>query len=159
MPNVILSGIIIAAGAVQAGIILASPPPPAPSFADGGDVSSYLVGGKKHSQGGTRYRGEDGNEFEVERGEGIFVTKSDATSEALMAIDSINKGYGGNSMFGHSHRWLQDGGPAESNALGAETIRQIVIDTLENMPAPVVQVESIIGGIEAENNAREIGVI
>ncbi len=119
LPNVILSGIIIAAGAVQAGIILASPPPPAPSFADGGDVSSYLVGGKKHSQGGTRYRGEDGNEFEVERGEGIFVTKSDATSEALMAIDSINKGYGGNSMFGHSHRWLQDGGPAVSNALGA----------------------------------------
>ncbi len=159
LPNPILAGAVALAGAAQLAVVLTTPPPPAPSFADGGEVSSYLVGGKKHSQGGTRYRGEDGNEFEVERGEGIFVTKSDATSDAMMAIDAINKGYGGNSMFGHSHRWLQDGGPAESNALGAETIRQIVIDTLENMPAPVVQVETIIGGIEAENNARKIGVI
>ncbi len=159
LPNPILAGLVGALGAAQLAVVLTSPPPPAPSFADGGEVSSYLVGGKKHSQGGTRYRGEDGNEFEVERGEGIFVTKSDATNDALMALDAINKGYGGNSMFNQSYRWLENGGNAQNQSLDADMVREIVETTVKNMPPSLVRVETIMGGIVAEENAKEVGVI
>jgi len=92
-----LGGIIgtVIAAAAQAGAILNSAKDvQAPKFAEGGDV--FDVGGKPHSQGGTKYYGEDGNRFEVEHGEKVFVLKRTA-SEYIDRLGGLNEFFGGRS--------------------------------------------------------------
>ncbi len=55
------------------------------SFEQGG---LSTVGGKRHSQGGTRYFGEDGNAFEAERGELIGVMNRRAAAH-FMAFNNL----------------------------------------------------------------------
>jgi hypothetical protein len=146
-----------ALGGAQIAKIATERPPQPPQFALGGDVSSYLVGGNRHSSGGTLYRGSDGNAFEVERGEGIFVTKREATNPALAALNAINTANGGRSMFSSSS-YLQEGGEALSQSARSDTAN-LIFDIMENMPAPVVEVQSIMGGINAERESKKVGII
>lgn len=152
----VLVGIL---GAVQIAAIASEPTPSTPSFASGGDVFGFTVGGKSHSQGGTKYTGEDGNTFEVERDEGIFVTKREATNPALRMLSGVNESYGGSSMFSTPRAHLQEGGVAQSNSLSGQDVADIVAETVANQPPPVVMVSSIMGGINAEVDAEGVGVI
>jgi len=143
---------------VQIGAILSKKPPPAPTFAQGGDVFSTIAGGNLHSAGGTRYAGEDGNSFEVERGEGIFVTSRRATNPALQMLNEANTQAGGRSMFSGSSRFLQDGGEAGKQTDSAMMARMIT-DAMMNAPIPILPIQSVMAGINAETKAKNVGVI
>lgn len=146
-----------ALGAAQLATVVQQQPPPKPTFAEGGDVTSVLVGGRRHSQGGTKYYGQDGNAFEVESGEGIFVTKREATNPALALLNRTNTSFGGASMFASGSRFLQEGGAASmgGSAISAEDLAE----AMAQVPAPVVQVQSIMAGINAEVSATSVGII
>lgn len=145
-------------GVIQGAIVATQQPPSPPTFAQGGDVFGFLAGGKDHSAGGTEYKGEDGNVFKVQSNEGIFVTKREATNPALQMLNEANTAHGGRSMFASSSRFLQDGGEANQEGDNA-SIRAIMVELLENAPPPVVDVRSIMGGLNVENEANEIGLI
>ncbi|MDJ1481873.1 hypothetical protein QNI16_15335 [Cytophagaceae bacterium YF14B1] len=74
------------------------------SFETGGNVSDAMkrngipVGGKRHSQGGTTYVGEDGNAFNVEAGEDIFVLKRN-DSARIRNFSNLNVMRGGVPWF------------------------------------------------------------
>ena len=80
--NVAMSVIIGAQGLMQVAKINAV------KFAKGG-----IVGGRLHEQGGTKYFGEDGNQFEVERGELITVVNRYDT-ERLKTLSRLNANHG-----------------------------------------------------------------
>lgn len=112
-----------------------------PKFARGGKY--FPVGGRLHSQGGTKYTGEDGNAFEVERGEGIYIMKRNA--EAVAKGSLLNQSFGGNSWMGQSHaphKYAFGGSflPSQTSAgLTVNDIRNIIAST----PPPIVLVEDI----------------
>lgn len=116
-----------------------------PKLAKGGH---FKVGGRPHSQGGTKYYGEDGNQFEVERGEGIYVMKRDA--EEVAHLSTHNMRHGGRSWEPRgSYPAMQSfalGGSVPSvspqRGLTAADVRDIVA----SMPPPIVTVEDINTG-------------
>lgn len=144
-------------GLAQGAIVASSRPPAAPSFAQGGDVFGFTVGGKSHSQGGTKFRGEDGQIFEVQKDEGIFVTKREATNPALSMLSSVNESFGGRSMFDAPRQFLQEGGAAAaaSQTLSAEEISDIIAA----LPPQQVQVVDIMAGIQGNVEATDTGVV
>lgn len=147
------AAIAAATGAVQVGLINAK------QFAEGGEVTDdgatvYNVGGKPHSQGGTKYYGEDGNVVEFERGEKVFVLKKTAT-DLINKYSMINQMAGGKSWRGGSVRHAALGGEVATSFDGGFVARnslsnvqqQIAADNLatmfRNMPSPVVRVTEI----------------
>lgn len=123
--------------------------PDAPKFERGGAVE---VGGELHSSGGTKYVGEDGNVFEVERGEKIYVLNRMA-SKHIDALGGLNMAFGGRSWSDSPIRYaanggqIQDGGfgirqtseQANNNVMVSELIKSVV----SKMPTPVVSVVEI----------------
>lgn len=151
------AGFAIGAGALNIGATLAKPAPPKPSFAQGGDVFGAQVNGRSHALGGESiYVG--GKYFgEMQGGEGLFVTKREATNPALQLLNKANLSEGGASMFSQSSRFLQDGGSVDMSGGGISAAD--LASALSEMPNPVVDVRSIMAGINAENNAKEVGTI
>lgn len=143
----VFAGIAAAIGAAQIGIISSQQPP---KFAEGGDV--FDVGGKPHSQGGTIYTGADGNMFEVERGEKIFVLKKSA-SDHINMLGGLNMAFGGNSWNGSPTKYAAEGGQISTggfvtrdinnNAEQAAIMRASIIEGFRNAPQPVVAVKEI----------------
>lgn len=154
----VFAGIAAAIGAAQIGIISAQQPP---KFAEGGSV--FDVGGKSHSQGGTKYVGEDGNRFEVERGEKIFVMKATA-SKYIDALGGVNMMFGGRSWGSSSVRFAAQGGAIQDGGFVARNTTQradelatqkaLISTLLKSMPAPVVSVQEI----NKVNNGRNKSV-
>jgi len=105
-----LSALAIASGSAQIAAIKKQ------KFADGGVVD---VGGNLHSQGGTTYVGEDGNMFEVERGEKMFVLNRGA-SGLINSLSNINQAFGGVPLSTKT-KYAQDGGVID----GGFSTRQI----------------------------------
>lgn len=100
-PNAYLqAGLIVAEGAVQATKVVA------PKFEKGGH---FTIGGKPHSQGGTKFRGDDGTFFEAQRGEEMFILKKEASDAIRPLLSRINQQYGGVSL-GTTSTYLQSGG-------------------------------------------------
>lgn len=152
------SAFAVAQGALQTAAVLSQPEPTRPSFAEGGDVKAYLLGGKRHSLGGTKFHGDDGTSFEAEKGEGIFVTKRSATSEAL---SYINQKYGGRS-FDQPGRYLQEGGSVVTNTGNFDQIQGIVVETVDSVLKNVnfvVTVEDIQNGISERDNVINQGTV
>lgn len=156
----IMAALVGVLGAAQIAVVASENPPPPPSFASGGDVFGFTVGGNHHSSGGTKYRGEDGNAFEVEKDEGIFVTKRSATNPALAMLSSINEQHGGRSMFNTPKQFLQEGGNAGGGqSLSVGDIGEIVAATVSEIPPQQVQVVDIMAGIQGNVEAEETGVV
>lgn len=128
-------------------------------------VKKYAKGGqifgKSHAQGGVTFRGDNGQVFEAEGGENIYIMKKSASAE-INALSAINEAHGGNS-FGTSGLYkFADGGMAASISeanrmvrqfdnvrLSSESINQlagVVIDAVMSMPNPVVSVQDINAG-------------
>lgn len=132
----------------QLGIVASRKAPKAPSFAEGGTV----VEGKSHSQGG-----EDiyvGGQYygNMQGGEGLFITKREATTQAL---DYFNTMHGGRSMFENSSRYLEQGGRAEASAINED----LFIKSIQAMPPAEVRVTDIMSGIQGNQEANNLGVI
>lgn len=132
----------------QAITILKKPAPKAPKLAEGGDVG-IDVGGESHTRGGTMYVGADGNAFEVERGEKVFVLKKTA-SEAINKYSTLNQMFGGRSWNGKPVKHAAfggeiqlDGGITARTSKDNVTAQLSLTDVFKNMPAPVVRVTEI----------------
>lgn len=155
----VMAALVAALGIAQGIAIGTKQPPPAPTFAKGGDVFGFTVGGNLHSQGGTTYVGEDGNRFEVEKDEGIFVTKREATNPALQMLSDVNTKFGGRSMFATPKPFLQEGGRVVSTGLSADDIGREVAEANAAIPPPQVQVIDIMAGIQGNEESENTGVV
>ena len=125
-------------------------------YAKGGQIC-----GRSHAQGGVTFRGDNGQVFEAEGGENVYIMKKTASAE-INALSALNEAHGGNS-FGTSGLYkFADGGmvaglseanrvvkQAGSMKLSSESINQlagVVIDAVMSMPNPVVSVQDINSG-------------
>lgn len=128
-------------------------------------VKKYAKGGqivgKSHAQGGVTFRGDNGQVFEAEGGENVYILKRTASAE-INALSALNEAHGGNS-FGTSGLYkFADGGMvaniSEANRisrqidnirLSNESINQlagVVIEAVASMPNPIVSVQDINSG-------------
>lgn len=143
------SAIIAGLGAANIAAVIAKPLPQFTSdqvFAKGG-----VIGGRPHSQGGTKFIGSDGSMFEAEKGEAMFVLKKDATAE-IAALSAINESHGGRSFTkGSSH--LQDGGE-----VSPIDIEKSVSSAMQNTPI-IVKVGDIATGLTNYEKVKQAGVI
>ena len=135
-------------------------------------VKKYAKGGqiygRSHAQGGVTFRGDNGQVFEAEGGENVYIMKKTASAE-INALSALNEAHGGNS-FGTSGLYkFADGGmvaglseanrvvkQAGSMKLSNESINQlagVVIDAVMSMPNPVVSVQDINSG---QNNVSVV---
>lgn len=120
-----------------------------------------MIYGRSHAQGGVTFRGDNGQVFEAEGGENVYIMKKTASAE-INALSALNEAHGGNS-FGTSGLYkFADGGMAASISeanrvvkqagsmkLSNESINQlagVVIDAVMSMPNPVVSVQDINNG-------------
>lgn len=96
------------------------------------------VGGKRHSQGGTKFYGDDGTTFEAEQGEGIGVLNRGAFSAFMDFNNSFN---GGTSR----PNFMQGGGiitqGVQSQSFGLDANQ--IIEIISSIPAPIVAVTDI----------------
>ena len=154
------AAIVIAAGLKQVASIMKVkddvPKTQAPTrkFAKGGTVY-----GAPHSQGGVTFTGSNGQQFEAEGGENMYILNKSA-SRAINALSALNQQYGGRS-FGKSnaYKYAQGGGfdvlstssyttlnrqmSKNTVDLSDKTINQIAaafVQGVENVPNPVVSV-------------------
>lgn len=128
-------------------------------------VKKYAKGGqiygRSHAQGGVTFRGDNGQVFEAEGGENVYIMKKTASAE-INALSALNEAHGGNSFSTSGLYKFADGGmvaglseanrvvkQAESMKLSSESINQlagVVIDAVMSMPNPVVSVQDINSG-------------
>lgn len=128
-------------------------------------VKKYAKGGqifgKSHAQGGVTFRGDNGQVFEAEGGENVYIMKKSASAE-INALSAINEAHGGNSFSTSGLYKFAEGGMAASISeanrmvrqsdnvrLSSESINQlagVVIDAVMSMPNPVVSVQDINAG-------------
>lgn len=125
-------------------------------------VKKYAKGGQiygnSHAQGGVTFRGDNGQVFEAEGGENVYIMKKTASAE-INALSALNEAHGGNSFATSGLYKFADGGmvtsiseanrvvrQAGSVKLSNESINQlagVVIDAVMSMPNPVVAVRDI----------------
>jgi len=139
LAGIVTQALPIAAGVVQAGIVLSQPEPKPPTFREGGNVKSFLIGGNSHEAGGTTFVGSDGSKFEAEKDEAMFITKKgDSTLQALAYINSLNGGRGLDNV----SRFYADGGSVLTTGSDVELIERTVAAVLQNVEI-VTRVEDI----------------
>ena len=129
-------------------------------FAKGG--KAITAGGKPHSQGGTTYTGEDGNAFEVERGENMYVLNRSA-SASINGLSSLNQAHGGRSFSSPSVTFAQEGGRIATNQSSGVSssdiqFQQSLLGSLGDLKNPTVSVVDINSGTNrvaiSENRAN-----
>ena len=126
-------------------------------FAKGGTVF-----GAPHSQGGVTFTGSNGQQFEAEGGENMYILNKRA-SHAINALSALNQQYGGRSFGNSSLYKFADGGQlsitrnVEKNTgrvakqssevkLSRESLAElalIVVEGFANAPNPIVSVQDI----------------
>lgn len=105
LPNYVLAAAIGVSGALAAVTTSSKQIPPVPSFGAGGTI----IGGKPHSQGGTKFYGEDGTRFEAEEGELITVINKNSTA-MIEYLSRVNQMGGGVAFGKGGTMYLEDGG-------------------------------------------------
>lgn len=128
-------------------------------------VRKYAKGGQifgpSHSQGGVTFVGSNGQRFEAEGGENMYILNRKASS-AINALSALNMQYGGRSFGGSNVYKYADGGgfdvlsaqsltnlnkAVKKNVdLSPKTIAAIAlafVDGVQNAPNPVVSVQDI----------------
>ncbi|WP_228853252.1 hypothetical protein [Aegicerativicinus sediminis] len=115
-PNAYLqAGLIIAKGAAQAAKLVV------PKLARGG---AFKIGGRRHSQGGTKFYGEDGTAFEAEKDETMLVLNRKASEALTPLLSNLNQKHGGVAL----------STPSSYLAAGGQVIRG-------NSPAPMPEMD------------------
>lgn len=104
----------------------------------------FEIGGKRHSEGGTKFQGSDGTRFEAEKGELIGVMSRKA-AKAFLAFNNAH------TPGSSSTSYAANGGiisrSFQSNDSNFEEFYTMVIDAVTAMPPPVVLVEDIRTGV------------
>lgn len=108
-----------------------------PKLAKGGEA-----GGNLHSQGGTKYYGEDGNVVELERGEKWYVLNR-AASAAISKMGAFNQMFGGRAWDDRPASRLQDGGLARAITQNTVDTRPIVVDVKDIISETARRVELV----------------
>lgn len=130
-------------------------------FAQGGQVY-----GKLHSQGGVTFTGDNGQVFEAEGGENVYIMKRTASAD-IAALSAINEAHGGKSFSNSGMFKYAEGGQVSTlsvtNAqlqtsanISDESINKlagVVIEAIMSMPNPVVTVQDIDRG---QNNVQVV---
>lgn len=120
-------------------------------FARGGALQ--MIGGQRHSAGGTKFVGEDGTRFEAERGELIGVMSRPA-AKAFLAFNRLFRGgksgpgyYAGGGVFGAASAFTQSGlsrgiqaAPSISQGIDVEALGYAAAQAAAAMPAPILVV-------------------
>lgn len=120
----------------------------------------YSIGGKRHSQGGTKFYDESGRAvFEAEKGETLAILKRGAEKRLLPTLSAVNQSVGGRSLM--QPYKLEQGGAFSIGNSGvglpssvdvANSIRAALMD----LPTPVVKVTEIN---KAQTNERQVRVV
>ena len=162
LPGIAEAAVIIAFGMKQVATIAKQKDPDTKinsstkKFAKGGQIY-----GASHAQGGVTFRGSNGQTFEAEGGENVYIMKRTASAE-INALSSLNVSKGGRSFSTSGLYKFAEGGQVASissyNAgsvmtgdvrLSKTTMQQlaeVVIGAVSAMPNPVVTVQDINGG-------------
>ncbi len=106
------------------------------SFKEGG----YVIGGRRHSEGGTQFYGSDGTRFEAERGEGLFVMNRGG----MDFLSSINDQFRTGASNG---TFAQGGGVPLGATQRNEDLSALIADAVREIPAPRVLVTDIDDGL------------
>lgn len=129
------------------------------------NVREYAKGGQiygpSHSQGGVTFSGSNGQRFEAEGGENVYILNRRA-SNAINALSALNMEYGGRSFGNSSVYKYADGGGFDVLSsqsltnlnkavkkdvdLSPKTIAAIAlafVDGVQNAPNPIVSVQDI----------------
>lgn len=117
----------------------------------------YEAGGNLHSQGGTMYWGEDGNQFEVERGE-ILTVLNRNSSAMLKRLSDLNVAGGGVSFMKRGGVPIfQDGGVAAVAAgSSAQSQANHLRDTREILEALPPQFVSVAEFEAVQNRIKAV---
>ena len=139
LPNIPLSILAGALGAVQIGLIASQP---TPKFAKGG-----LFGGNSHANGGTKGYFEDGTQIEVEKDESFFILNKRATP-LISQLSNINTATGGVPLMANGGVVKFANGGAVASSLSNNLDNQLnaqnqLLRMIELMPKPVVVVQDI----------------
>lgn len=119
-------------------------------FAGGG---LWLTGGKDHGSGGTKYIGEDGGRFEVERGEVMGVMNKKAAKHFMAFNNMFRSGrsksnfFQGGGLFGSSSSAVQSGLTAteqsrlaNQEAFNYDLLASKIAQANMELPAPILDV-------------------
>lgn len=121
-------------------------------------VKKYAKGGTifgaSHAMGGVTFTGSNGQVFEAEGGENVYIMKKSASAE-INALSAINVAHGGKS-FGTSGLYkFADGGQVSNMRISQTSteaklsqksinqLAEVIMGAMANMPAPVVSVQDI----------------
>jgi hypothetical protein len=120
----------------------------------------FSIGGKRHSQGGTKFIGEDGTAFEAEQGELIGVMNRNA---ARLFMDFNNMHL--NSRTASTPNYFADGGIVTRSFVQSNTQRPTRVpevdydrmaasfkDAVSSLPSPITSVEDIISSVSKRNS-------
>jgi hypothetical protein len=107
----------------------------------------FNIGGKRHSQGGTRFTGEDGTAFEAEQGEVIGVMNRNAARLFMEFNDKYRDG----GIVQRSNVFASGGVVQRSvinnnNGASSEQMKEAFSEALQEMPSPIVAVTDINDG-------------
>ncbi len=127
LKNPIMAALVGILGAVQLASIIATPPPPAPTFADGGTI---VQGGSHASGSDVGIYGDNGQYYgRVEGGEMMTVMSKNSTQ--ALAMSNFNQQHGGRSFFSKPQAINADGG-----SLAPQSQQQdlsVVVDAIRDM--------------------------
>ncbi len=156
----VAAGAAVASGLANVRKIVSTKNPKVPKAEKG---ALFKIGGKRHYAGGTRFRGEDGTEFEAEKDELIGVMNR----RAAMAFSAFNDEYSGGSTIGRAN-YLANGGFVQTANITdgaqnfqsqspidyftlARAIGSEVANANRNLPRPVTDVKDVISQVNEYN--------
>lgn len=160
------AAIVIAAGLKQVTSIVKTKEPDTKistntrKFAKGGQIY-----GASHSQGGVTFTGDNGQRFEAEGGENVYILNRKA-SEAINALSALNMEYGGRSFGSSSVYRYANGGKIQVAGNGSVSfpsdvtlsdnslmkLASIMYDSVAAIPNPQVAVTDINAENEQYNS-------
>jgi hypothetical protein len=128
------------------------------NFAKGGRVprKSGTTGGRYHSEGGTKYYGEDGQVVELEKDENWYVLNR-AASREINSLSAANVKHGGQS-FAVKTGYAALGGQIQSstfqNNLTASDVQRSVVEGMQGVTI-VTLVEDVASGLDKKVSIEE----
>jgi len=123
---------------------------PVQSFAKGG-----IIGGKPHSEGGTKFYGTDGSIFEAERGELLTVVNKHDTA-TISGLSAINSRHG--KPFSGAKTFLESGGFAATSMTSDFSGIERLAKMASKQGQPIVRV-SEINSVQTRVSVRESNAI
>lgn len=122
------------------------------------NVKKYAKGGTifgaSHAMGGVTFTGSNGQVFEAEGGENVYILKKTASAE-INALSSLNVAHGGKSFSTSGLYKFADGGQvstlqmqqsvaeAKLSQRSINQLAEVVIGAVQAMPSPIVSVQDI----------------